>query len=67
MKTISDINIKNQKVLIRVDFNVPIETGHVNCSKNLLEFEKQSPMSESLYEGVLDLGEYNRFMRIGIR
>lgn len=48
-------------------FNVPEETGHVNCSKNLLEFEKQTPMSKSLYEGVLDLGEYNRFMRIGIR
>ena len=29
-------------------FNVPEETGHVNCSKNLLEFEKQTPMSKSL-------------------
>ena len=40
---------------------------HVNCSKNLLEFAEQTPMSECLYEGVLDLIQYNRFMRIGIR
>ena len=40
---------------------------HVNCSKNLSEFAKQTPMSECLYEGVLDLIKYNRFMRIGIR
>ena len=48
-------------------FDVPKETGHVNCCNNLIEFQAQTPMSECLYEGVLDLKKYNRFMRIGIR
>lgn len=40
---------------------------HVNCSKDLEEFSKNTPMSKTLYEGELDLSRYKRFMRIGYR
>jgi len=45
-------------------FNLP---EHVNCSKSLLDFQKQTPMYKSLYDGVLSFTEYDRYMRIGIR
>lgn len=38
---------------------------HINCSKNILEFAEQSPMSDCLYQGALELPKYTRFMRIG--
>jgi hypothetical protein len=38
---------------------------HVNCSASLDDFAKQTPMSQCLYQGVIDLGKYRRFMRIG--
>ena len=37
MKTITDINIKNQKVLIRVDFNVPIEEGVIQNNFRIIQ------------------------------
>ena len=40
---------------------------HVNCVKNLKEFENISPFSKLLYEGELQLEKYKRFMRIGIK
>ena len=40
---------------------------HINCVKDLKEFEEQTPLSNVLYEGELDLGKYKRFMRIGYR
>jgi len=40
---------------------------HVNCSKNLEEFAKNTPMSKLLYQGELDLVKYKRFMRIGYK
>lgn len=40
---------------------------HVNCVNNLHEFKKQTPMSTTLYEGVLNLEKYNRFMMIGYK
>ena len=40
---------------------------HVNCVSSLEEFAKQTPMSELLFEGELDLGKYKRFMRIGYK
>lgn len=45
-------------------FEIP---EHINCSKNLTEFRKKTPMTNVLYEGELDLGKYKRFMRIGYR
>lgn len=40
---------------------------HVNCSNSLEEFATNTPMSEVLYQGELQLPKYIRYMRIGIR
>ena len=40
MKNIKNINIKNKKVLIRVDYNVPIENGKI---KNSFRLEASAP------------------------
>jgi hypothetical protein len=45
-------------------FDIP---DHVNCSNNLREFSNSAPMSDTLYEGELDLGMYKRFMKIGYK
>jgi len=40
---------------------------HVNCSNSVEEFSKNTPMKQVIYQGELDLGQYKRFMKIGIR
>lgn len=45
-------------------FEIP---EHINCSNNLSEFSKNTPMSELLYEGTLELPKYQRYMRIGTK
>ena len=40
---------------------------HVNTSCDLAAFGKQTPMSEVLYSGEMQLEKYTRFMRIGIK
>lgn len=40
---------------------------HVNTSPDLDSFANQTPMAEVLFSGQMDLGAYNRFMRIGYR
>ena len=40
---------------------------HVNCVSNLYEFADQTPLDRVIYEGVLELKQYNRFMRIGYK
>ena len=40
---------------------------HVNCVNNIEEFKKVAPLDNILYEGVLNLEKYNRFMLIGYR
>jgi hypothetical protein len=40
---------------------------HVNCSASLEDFKQQTPMNHCLYEGVLELPKYTRYMRIGYR
>ena len=40
---------------------------HINCVKNINEFQKMCPLSKELYSGVLNLDQYNRFMLIGYR
>lgn len=37
MKTVKDINIKNKKVIIRCDFNVPIENGKIMDDSRIKE------------------------------
>lgn len=40
---------------------------HVNCSASLDAFKSQTPMTEELYSGELQLSKYKRFMRIGYK
>lgn len=37
MKTIKDLNIKNKKVIIRVDFNVPIKNGKITDNNRIIQ------------------------------
>lgn len=41
------------------------EPTHINCSKNLDDFQRTSPMSEVLYAGGKPFPLYNRYMLIG--
>lgn len=40
---------------------------HVNCSNSLERFSDTAPMSVILYDGELELDNYTRFMKIGIK
>jgi hypothetical protein len=40
---------------------------HVNCSASLQDFANQTPMAQCLFQGIIDLGKYRRFMRIGVK
>ena len=40
---------------------------HVNCSVDERSFSFRAHMHENLYLGTLDLGKYQRFMKIGIK
>lgn len=40
---------------------------HINCSVNIQDFAKSTPMQSLYYEGTLSLSKYDRFMRIGIK
>jgi hypothetical protein len=42
-------------------------SDHVNCSRRLEDFEAQTPMTECLFSGELNVGKYTRFMRIGYK
>jgi hypothetical protein len=57
---------KGKLVILQTNDYFEIE-DHVNCSADLAAFETQTPMTECLYSGVLELNKYNRYMRIGYR
>lgn len=42
-------------------------TEHVNCAVDKEDFDKMTPMAETLYLGDLSLEKYTRFMKIGIK
>ena len=57
----------NKTVILQTNDYFGIE-DHVNCSKSLSEFAKQTPLTTVLYEGTLNVNDtYTRMMRIGIR
>ena len=40
---------------------------HINCSIDLEDFSRQTPLTNVLYKGSLELEKYTRFMRIGFK
>ena len=59
--------IPKGKLVVMQSNNYDQLEEHVNCAKDLEEFETQTPMTKCLYNGTLDLIKYTRYMRIGIR
>lgn len=59
--------IPNQTIVVLQSNNYFEIEDHINCSKDILEFAEQTPMTDCLYSGVLELPKYKRFMRIGIK
>lgn len=55
------------KILILQTNNYFDLPEHVNCSKTVEDFSKQTPMTKTLYQGELFLEKYSRYMRIGIK
>jgi hypothetical protein len=59
--------IPNQTIVVLQSNNYFEIDDHINCSKDILEFAEQTPMTDCLYSGVLELPKYTRFMRIGVK
>lgn len=59
--------IPNGKLVILQSNNYFEIEDHINCVNGPTEFAEQSPMTEVLYQGALELPKYTRFMRIGIK
>ena len=45
-------------------FDIP---GHINCVKDLEDFEKQTPFTTTIYSGAKQMPKFIRFMRIGFK
>jgi hypothetical protein len=60
-------NIPDGKLVILQTNNFLEVEGHINCSTNLEEFAKQTPMTQIFYQGELLLEKCTRYMRIGIK
>lgn len=60
-------NIPKGKIVVLQTNNFFEIKEHINCSTNLKEFVKQTPMDTVLYSGELFLENYTRYMRIGIK
>lgn len=59
--------IPQTALIILQNNNLKSISDHVNCADDLETFAKQTPMKICLYQGTLDLGDYQRFMRIGYK
>ena len=57
---------ENKLVILQSNdyFDIPF---HINCHSSLEEFKKAAPMKRLIYEGVLDLKAYRRFLLIGFK
>ena len=58
--------LPKKKLIILQSNNYTEHTDHTNCVSSLEEFKKQAPM-KLIYEGILDLQKYKRFMLIGYK
>lgn len=59
--------IPDGKLVILQNNDSKIDADHINNINSLDEMKKQAPMKEILYEGILRLPDYNRYMLIGIK
>ena len=59
--------IPDGKLVILQTNNYEELQEHVNCSVDERSFSFRAHMHENLYQGTLDLGKYQRFMKIGIK
>lgn len=59
--------IPSGKLLILQNNNFYDIEEHYNCVSSLQDFSIQTPMTNILYEGELELKKYKRFMRIGYK
>ena len=57
--------IPANKLIILQSNNFVTAKDHVNCVHTLEDFKLSAPMNEILFEGILELEEYTRFMLIG--
>lgn len=60
-------NLPKNEIIILQSNDFYEGKDHINCVKNLAEFEKQTPFSIELYSGYFQLPQYKRFMRIGLK
>ena len=58
--------IPEKKIVILQNNNFFTEADHVNCVSSLEEFKTKATM-DFIFSGELDLGEYKRFMLIGMK
>ena len=59
--------IPKDKLVILQSNNYSIVADHVNCVYSLEEMKRTYPLNNILYEGVLDILTYQRYMLIGIK
>lgn len=59
--------IPNGTIVILQTNNYIDITEHVNCSTSLDEFSLSTPLTTVLFSGELELTNYTRYMRIGIK
>jgi hypothetical protein len=57
--------IPENKLVILQNNDSKIDDDHVNNITNLEDMKKQAPMKTLLFEGILKLSDYNRYMLIG--
>ena len=59
--------IPDGKLVILQSNNYFSVEEHVNCAKDSLHFAEMSPLSEVYFTGELELEQYTRYMRIGLK
>jgi hypothetical protein len=57
--------IPKKKLVVLQNNDSKLDNDHVNNISSLSDMKAQAPMSKILYEGVLPLDNYNRYMLIG--